>query len=477
MNEQRIRAPELPADLEWFNTDNPVKLADQRGMVVLLDFWTYSCINCMHVLADLQFLEEKYREGLTVIGIHSPKFPREQVGGQVQKAINRCHIRHAVANDPSLSMWKQYGIRAWPSIVFIDPEGYAVGVVRGEGRRRQLDTLIAEHLSKAEAAGIRPTAQMRVKTRPEAVATLLFPGKVHATANRIYIADSGHNRIIEATHNGQVRRVFGATGAGLVDGRGEEAAFRNPQGMVRLDDYLYVADTGNHAIRRIELGRGEVHTVAGTGRQGRYQGFFYEDPLQAPLNSPWDLAYADGSLYIAMAGQHQIWRLHLINNVIGSFVGSGREEFVDGAAKAAGLAQPMGLALGAGQLFFADAEASAVRSARLPDGEVHSLVGAGLFEFGDQDGPVRRARLQHPMALACDGGAETVWVADTYNNKVKRLDLGGQEIASFGECAGLDEPGGLSLQGTTLWIANTNAHEIRRMDLTTGTCQTVQIHE
>lgn len=474
--EPRVRAPELPATLEWLNTERPVRLAEQRGRVVLLDFWTYCCINCQHVLSDLRYLEDKYGDELLVVGVHSPKFPNERVADQVSKAVDRHHIRHPVANDPSLTLWRQYAIRAWPSIVFIDPEGYAVGVLRGEGRRRQLDELIAKHLEPVADSGVDRQPPVQVLARRAAGQILAFPGKVLATENRVFIADSGHNRIVEARRDGRVARVFGSTGPGFLDGAGADAAFCNPQGMALAKGFLYVADTGNHAIRRIDLRRGEVQTVVGTGRQGRYEGLFYHDPSSAALNSPWDVAFHDGDLYIAMAGQHQIWNLDLAGNVLRRFVGSGREALADGAAEEAALAQPSALAVGDYRLYVADAETSAIRSVRLPDGRVSTLVGTGLFEFGDRDGQGVEARLQHPMGVAYDGRHRCLWIADTYNHKIKRIDIETKVVSSFSP-APLNEPGGVGIWQDELWVADTNHHQVGRLDLISGVWEPLTLYE
>lgn len=472
----RVRAPELPDTLEWLNTDRPVRLAEQRGRVVLLDFWTYCCINCLHVLSDLRFLEDKYGDDLLVIGIHSPKFPNERVADQVRKAISRHHIRHPVAHDPALNLWRQYTIRAWPSIVLIDPEGYAVGVMRGEGRRRQLDGLVAQqlHANTAVRPDSAPAVTVRgVRARGE---MLSFPGKVLATESRIYIADSGQNRIIEARRDGGIARIFGSTVAGFLDGQGEGAAFSNPQGMALQGGYLFVADTGNHALRRIELRTGEVITVAGTGRQGRFDGESTQRPTEAPLSSPWDVAVHDGDVYVAMAGQHQIWNLDLATNTLRRFVGSGREDLIDGGATEATLAQPSGLAVGEFRLYVADAESSAVRSVRLPDGRTSTLVGKGLFEFGDRDGAAAEARLQHPACVAYDPPRRCLWLADTFNHKIKRLDLEANSISSING-GDLNEPGGVSLWRDELWVADTNHHRIARFDIDSGQWERLELYE
>ena len=477
MSDARIRAPELPADLQWFNTSRPLRLEELRGRVVLLDFWTYCCINCMHVLSDLKFLEEKYGERLAVIGLHSPKFPNERVGAQLQKAINRYHIRHPVAHDPRFQVWRSYAIKAWPSILVIDAEGHAVGVMRGEGRRQQLDELIGKLLGEAERKGLQPHGRLPLRMQPEERASLSFPGKVYATEHALYIADTGRNRILETYHDGTIRRVFGSNTAGFLDGNQQEAAFDSPQGMVRVDDFLFVADTGNHAIRRIQLKHGEVETFAGTGEQGRYVGSYFDKPREAPLNSPWDLAYADGVLYVAMAGQHQVWAFQLARRTLEVLAGSGREDLVDGALSSAALAQPSGLAMGEGKLYLADAETSAIRVIDLEPGMVRTLVGKGLFEFGDVDGAGTEARLQHPLGLYLDEARNCLWISDTYNSKIKAMALSSNKVSSMGLSLPLNEPGGLHGVGDSLFVADTNHHRILRIDLKQAQAEILDIHE
>ncbi len=473
----RIRAPELPANLDWFNVSQPLTLAGLRGKVVLLDFWTYCCINCMHVLPDLRYLEKKYPTTLTVIGVHSPKFENERDPTQLQKAINRYHIQHPVANDPAFQVWRAYGIKAWPSVIFIDPEGYVVGVLRGEGRRKQLDELISQHTQSAREKGVLRESKTVLAPRPEPSTTLSFPGKVLVTRASLYIADSGRNRIVETHHDGRIKRVFGGGSAGMLDAQGSEAMFDNPQGMVVVGDFLYVADAGNHAIRRVHLKSGEVMTLAGTGRQGRYVADHFRDPQEAELNSPWDLAYYDGNLYIAMAGQHQIWRINLNHQAIERYAGCGREDIVDGPLESACFAQPSGLAALDERLFVADAETSAVRELEINRHVVSTLVGKGLFDFGDRSGVGREARLQHPLGIAVDPERNALWLADTYNSKIKRVDVRTRQVSTFKIGAQLNEPGGLSRYRNTLFIADTNNHRIVALDLHSRHTEIVNVRE
>lgn len=473
----RIRAPELPDNLDWFNVDQPLTLASQRGKVVLLDFWSYGSINCMHVLPELRYLENKYPDTLTVIGIHSPKFENERAPAQLQKAINRYHVRHPVANDTKFQLWRAYGIKAWPSAIFIDPEGYVVGVLRGEGRRKQLDELISQHIDAAEQKGQLSPVPLALSFQPEPAGTLSFPGKVLAVRNSLYIADSGRNRVLETYHDGKIRRVFGSGTAGMLDGQETAAMFNNPQGMVVAGDFLYIADTGNHAIRRIHLKSGEVMTLAGTGKQGRYVADQFREPLEAELNSPWDLSYYESNLYIAMAGQHQVWRMNLNHLAIDRYAGSGREDIVDGPLDSACFAQPSGLTTLGDRLFVADAETSAVREIEINRGVVSTLVGKGLFDFGDRSGVGREARLQRPLGIAVDEERNALWLADTYNSKIKRIDVRTSQVSTFKIGYKLDEPGGLSLYRDKLFIANTNAHQIVALDLKSRHTEIVNVRE
>lgn len=473
----RIRAPELPDNLEWFNTDQPLTLASQRGKVVILDFWSYCSINCMHLLPDLRYLENKYPETLAVIGVHSPKFENERIPEQLQKAINRLHVRYPVVNDPTFQMWRAYGIKAWPSLIFIDPEGYVVGVLRGEGRRKQLDELISKHLDIAEAKGTLNYSPIPVSLKPEPESMLSFPGKVLATRNSLYIADSGRNRVLETYHEGKVRRIFGSGTAGMLDGVETAAMFDNPQGMVIVGDFLYVADSGNHALRRIHLKSGEVMTLAGTGKQGRYVADSFGEPLEAQLNSPWDLTYHENNLYIAMAGQHQIWSMNLNRLAIDRFAGAGREDITDGPLERSCFAQPSGLTVNDGRLYSVDAESSAVREIELNQGLVKTLVGKGLFDFGDRSGVGREARLQHPLGITMDTDRNVLWVADTYNSKIKRIDVQTNEVSTFKFNFKLNEPGGLSIYRNKLFIANTNEHQIVALDLETRMAEIVDVRE
>ena len=478
------RAPELPASFAWLNTDRPLSFARElKGQVVLLDFWTYCCINCMHVLPDLAYLEKKYEdEPFLVIGVHSAKFTNEGHRQTVRAAISRYEIRHPVIVDEGMKVWSEYAVRSWPTLVLVGPDRRIVGVAAGEGNREALDQAIAQTLAQGRAAGILASAPLRLERERSvrAASGLAFPGKVLADPKngRLFVADSNHSRIVvaslpDASGRSHLIRVIGSGRVGREDGPGDRASFHHPQGVALMGDgTLLVADTENHLIRSVDLESWVVRTVAGTGAQGydRAGGRLGTDQV---LNSPWDLAVEGSTCYIAMAGTHQIWRLDLPMGLCRAFAGSGRENIVDGPVEAAALAQPSGLALMVGDLYFADSEVSAVRKIDLAAERVETLVGRGLFDFGDQDGDFGQARFQHPLGVAAWG--RKVLVADTYNHKIKELDPAAHKVRTLlgdgrpgtgdGGQLGLFEPGGLHVAQDTLYIADTNNHRIVRVAL------------
>jgi sugar lactone lactonase YvrE len=470
LTDPHVRAPEFPAGLTWLNTPHPIALGGLRGKVVLLDFWTFCCINCMHVLPDLAYLEAKYPDALAVIGVHSAKFPNEGVTGQIEKAIARYGIRHPVVNDRDFLVWNQYGAHAWPTFALIDPEGYLVGMASGEGKReildQAIDTLVRHHKTK----GTLKTSPSPEPAFKDARSPFRFPGKLDATPEgRILVGDSGHHRLIlldwdpaAPSKTARIGEMIGSGTAGLVDGPFSSAQFRDPQG-VRFDpndpSLAYVADTGNHAIRKVDFRTRTVMTVAGTGNQG-WALFDRRDARAADLNSPWDLVFLGGTLFIAMAGPHQIIGMDTEGSSIYPIAGTGREDILDGAGDRASLAQPSGLTSDGTFLYFADSETSSIRKlhpgADAASSRVETLVGRGLFEFGNRDGSFGDARLQHPLGVLWDDGI--LLVADTYNHRIRALDLAGRTVVSLTEGQDLDEPGDIKRCGAAYLIANTNGH-------------------
>jgi len=483
-----MNAPEFPRELEWLNTNRPLSLRDLRGKIVLLDFWTYCCIDCMHIIPDLKRLEKRYADELVVIGVHSAKFTTERETANIRQAIARYEIVHPVVNDREMVAWQQYAVRAWPTLVLIDPTGKIIHTMSGGAIFEPLDRLISEAVEEFASSGqlnrkpldLGPVAAVS----PES--PLAFPGKVLAdeASQRLFIADSNHNRIVVVSlADNSVKEVIGTGETGRKDGGFQEAAFNHPQGMALDGDTLYLADTENHAIRAIVFKARKVATIAGTGEQA------WERNIAGPgrstrLSSPWDLVAHEGALYIAMAGPHQIWKLDLKTGYVQPFAGTSREARIDGPLAHAALAQPSGITTDGKKLYFADSEDSSIRSADLDAaGEVETIAGGDLFDYGDVDGAGRQARFQHPLGIVYHEGV--LYVADTYNNKIKRVSPKDRTAETFlgtgkagrqdGETATFYEPGGLAVANGKIYIADTNNHLIRAADLKTRLVETLQI--
>ncbi len=485
-----VNAPDFPAGLDWINTTGPVSMADLRGKIVLLDFWTYGCINCIHIIPDLKRLETEYADQLVIIGVHSAKFENEGQTQNIRYIVHRYEVEHPVVNDNNFEIWQTYGVQAWPTVMLIDPFGKVVGKLSGEqvySRLQPIIDVMAKEYGASGAINPAPLPQWQPELASAEDTLLRFPGKVLAdpAGNRLFISDSNHNRIVVAALDTyEVLDVIGSGDEGLVDGDFVTAQFFRPQGLALVGSTLYVADTENHAIRAVDLDGRTVTTVAGTGEEGL-------DPtasgpgLDVALNSPWDLTANNGKLYIAMAGPHQLWVYDINSGEVGAYAGSGREGLVDGKLSEAALAQPSGIDTDGTVLYFTDPEASAVRTADLnPDGEVKTIVGTGLFDFGDKDGIGDEALLQHALGVTvADDGY--LYVADTYNSKIKRIDPATRESVTFvgtgeeGMVDGTDgvqfyEPGGIDFANGKLYVADTNNNAIRVVDVASKTVSTLE---
>ncbi len=478
---QRIaKAPGLPNVDHWLNTDQPLTLHQLRGQVVLLDFWTYCCINCMHVFEDLKYLENKYADQpFVVIGVHSGKFDQEKDPQNIQAAIERHELAHPVAVDSDYQIWRAYNVRAWPTLVLIDPQGYVVAHYAGEGHRKKLDqainTLLKIHRRKGTLA--EPLSFQQESPTTKNVSKLSFPGKVLADGKhqRLLISDTNNHRIIQTDLNGKIHDIIGEDSPGLNDGSFAKATFNRPHGLATSPDgrWIYVADTNNHALRAVDLQNKNVKTLAGTGEQARR---YNTSGLgnSTPLSSPWDVVLVERKIYIAMAGLHQIWVYDLDTKRVKVFAGTGQESSRDGPARRATFAQPSALVTNGRYLFVADSEASTIRQINLKDGYTTSVAGSNdLFGFGIRDGVGPSARFQHPLGLALHNNF--LYVADTYNNAIRHIDLSNRKVTTWlGEQASslspadkidLYEPGGLSITDNTLYIADTNKHRILSVDL------------
>jgi thiol-disulfide isomerase/thioredoxin len=442
-----VRAPELTGR-GWLNTAAPLTMRDLRGRFVLLDFWTFCCINCLHVLDELRPVEEAYAEELVVVGVHSPKFVHEADPDALVAAVERYAVHHPVLDDPELTTWEAYTARAWPTLVLVDPEGYIVAQYAGEGHAHAIASLLDELVPQHRERGtLQPGDSPYVPPVAEP-SDLRFPASaVPLPDGRVLVADAGHDEVV------------------LLDGAGEVVAriggFREPNGLCLLPAAVaaevgydvVVADTVGHRLAGLTLATGEVRTLAGDGRQ-----WMAGDGTDR-LSSPWDVAWWQDRVWVAMAGVHQLWTFDPATGAVQVAAGTTNEGLLDGPLAEAWFAQTSGLAADGDRLWLADSETSSLRWVG-PDGRVHTAVGTGLFDFGFRDGPADEALLQHPLGVTVlpDG---SVAVADTYNGAVRRFADGALSTIA----TDLAEPSAAYVDGTHLVVVESAAHRLTRVPL------------
>ncbi len=494
--EQELRFPQLPTGVTWFNSP-PLTLESLRDKIIVVDFWTYCCINCLHTLPHLKKLEEKYRgKPVVFLGVHSAKFSNEKNDEQLKKAIERYDIHHPVVNDHEMKLWRSLGVRAWPTLMVIGPHGQCLFSTSGEGKTQEIDLVIEAALKHY---GLKDTPAVENPVLAPSSSNLRFPSKIAICDKhkRLFIADSGHHRILICNLDGKVEEVIGAGEQGFENGSFHKARFHAPQGLAIDNGLLYIADTENHALRCADLDKKSVHTLVGSGQQGYdYKGG--KQGTKQSLSSPWDLVIAAGQLFIAMAGTHQIWVYDFATHIAKNFSGTGQELHLNSdSAFSAAWAQPSGLSFGQAHLFIADSESSSIRALSLKTGQSLTLAGGdpenpyNLFAFGDGEGKAAVACLQHPLAVLWIESSQELIVADTYNHRIKKLDPksgilrnwigsgqsgnrdGNAETAQFSEPSGL----AVSPEKNLLYVADTNNHAIRVVDMTKSTVSTLLIKD
>ncbi|MEU4363377.1 NHL domain-containing thioredoxin family protein [Promicromonospora sp. NPDC023987] len=493
-NLPRVRASEL-VGRGWLNTGGrSVTLSELRGKVVVLDFWTFCCINCLHVLDELRAVEEQHRDELVIIGVHSPKFEHEADPDALAAAVERYEVRHPVLDDPELVTWGAYTARAWPTLVVVDPEGYIVAQMAGEGHGSAIAAIVTDLIAEHAAKGTLHRGSGPYVPPAPASGTLRFPAKALALPNgNLLVADAGHHSLAELAPDGEtlVRRI-GSGERGLVDGGPGAARFSEPNGLAlvpedltaRLGYDVVVADTVNHALRGVRLADGVVVTLAGTGQQFMVGGQENYPGGIVKLSSPWDVEWSPelGAFVVAMAGNHTLWAFDPVareaHGSVRLLAGTMNEGLEDGPGATAWFAQPSGLARAAdGAIWLADSETSALRRVR-PGGdggaETRTAVGQGLFDFGHRDGAADQALLQHPLGVAVlpDG---SVVVADTYNGAVRRYDPGPGEVTTL--ATDLAEPSDVLVEvagsAVHLLVVESAAHRLTRVALPASLAGTV----
>jgi thiol-disulfide isomerase/thioredoxin len=466
---------DFPADAVWLNTDRPLLMSrDLKGCVVLLHFFTRSCIHCLHTLQEIEKLRTRFANApLVIIGVHTNKYGDEPLSG-LQSAIERYDIRHPVVVGPgAAAIWERYEVAMWPTFVLLGADGQLLGAVSGEGHLKLLEHNIDRALQHSRIAGTLATTSIPLQPPAPDTTPLRFPTKILGDQNRIAIVDSGHHRLLVGqldNHTLHITHTIGSGHPGNTDGPFASATFNAPHGAALRGDILFIADTSNHLVRRADLRTRTVTTLLGTGRK-LFDHEAGKSGREQALNSPWDLAVHGNRLYIAQTGQHQIFAMNLMTGATEVAAGTARENLRDGPAHTANLAQPSALALDPAMqtLYFLDAQSSALRALDLKSKTVKTLIGEGLFDFGDIDGPLESARLTNPLGLTFLP-SNPLLLADTFNHKLKRIDLRGARIETIPLCTDLFEPESvlpLDPEAHEILVADTGNHRILRVNTIT----------
>ncbi len=470
-------APEFPASLEWLNLAKPLYMGQLRGRITALVFVNAGSAWCQQRLSDLATLRKRYSEQLHVVAIHVPRFDHERDAKRVIKRLHRTPFEFPIAQDADWVMWQHYGIDAWPTVVLIDGNGQIRDRIVGDTPVRDLDAQISKLRAEEEPRSLNvEPIELRRSREPDL--PLRFPMGIAANQQYVYVVDSGHHRVLECTPAGRIQRQFGSGGPGFIDGPMELAAFQNPQGLCLQRDTLYIADTGNHAIRRIKLSTGDVDTLCGAGRPGQPSQGAVHDPRSVALDTPRGVAVSpSNTVCISTAGDNKIWGYDLGDHTLRLLAGSGALDLIDGEGAAAAFAGPSALSIVQQILYVCDEAGSAVRSVHLRTGQVTTLVGQGAWRFGNIEGSRSNALLQQPQAIALDGGSPLLWIADSGNDQMRTLRLGGGELSTINLPQRLHAPAGLAVVAGVVWISDTDAHAVLRFDPSDGSLRQIPIGE
>ncbi len=464
--------PEFPDSLDWINLNRRPSVADFRGKALLLYFWTAGNQYCHRLLREIRKLENQFEEQLYVIGIHGPRYPCEQQPEIMRKVVNQYHIRHFIANDLHYAYWKLLGAEAWPTLVVVDPEGWIrgarVGINWQQDIARFLDGLLEQ--AAMEDRLVYETRYPDKFAEPDTV--LRFPTDVIQVGKHLYITDTGNNRVLETGLDGNVQRQFGSGNPGHWDGTNQDVGFNSPECLARLGEHIYVSDTHNHSIRRINVLNGEVDTIAGMGKWGQMDAIRYDNPRNVCLNYPTGLAARDSTLYISMTGQNQIWALDLNENVLSLVAGSGMVGRLDGEPLEATFYSPRQLTLVDETLLVSDSENCLIRSIHLLKKKVNTLCGT---EPGQKTGAFSEAALRYPQGMAYDAENELLWLADSANQNLKCLEMPEHHVDIPPGQPGWLCPRGLSVYEGTLWATDSFSHTLVRMDMFGGPAEVFQV--
>ena len=473
---EAVPAPEFPPGLEWLNTTGPLRMSQLLGRVSALAFVNAGSAWCTQTLVDLGHLRNRYPDRLNVVAINVPRFDHEREPRRAGKRLGRHRFQFPIAHDADWTLWQHCGIEAWPTVVLVDVEGRMRERFVGDGQLREIDAAVSRLLGEATPRSLN-AERIEMRRGGEPMLPLRFPSGLALSGNYLYVADSGHHRVLECDLSGRVLRQFGSGGSGFIDGPMELAAFNRPQGLCIERDTLYIADTGNHAVRRVQLRGGDISTVVGAGRSGTPKEGLVADPRMVALDQPRAVSLSAGNLYIATAGDNRVWRFDLGTPGIALVAGSGRLAVVDGKAETVSFAEPTSLASVQQAIYICDAAGSAIRLANARTGQVSTVLGQDAWTHGNTDGARADARMQQPQAIALDPAAPVLWIADSGNDRLRSLRLGGGELTTVELPQRLHAPGGLVVADGVVWIADTDAHAVLRYDTRDGSLKHVPIGE
>ena len=452
---------ELPIDLEWLNAEKQT-LSDHRGRVIALLFWNASSVYSQNALLELSKLQLKFPEMLTAISIHIPKFTAELDNKLIFDAHTRLNAHVLAVNDKNCASWQDYSIESWPTFVLIDCNGMFVDLIIGDMQYKQIESKIADLVLDVSENLSNKSKDMKPNPKNKSFSTLNNPRAILLHNDLIYISDTGNNRILECTIDGHIKRTFGNSLALNMDGIASEAAFNRPVGLCISREHLYVADTGNHAIRRIRLLDGFVDTLLGNGAPGRSDEKVVSDYQDIQFNNPTAISVMQESIVVADSGNNCLWIYNLVNRHFSLLVGSGELGLVDGTGAKAQMAHPLAISGSSNYLYIAEGSSSSIRTVAVPEGRINTLIGHGLFHFGLSDGSKQTASLQYPCDLEIDNKRSLIWIVDSYNRKIRTLDLSNNLLSNSLMTSNFLNPSALTLGEDSVWIADAGSNSIYR---------------
>lgn len=467
-------AYELSAKLDWLNAE-PQRIEAHRGRVVVLLFWSASSVYCHNILHDLAGIQRKWPDAVSVLAIHHPKFNAEQDAKLMAESLTRLDIGFPVANDREWIAWQHYNANSWPFMVLIDGKGWHVADFVGDDQTSAIESRIAAMLESAAPSGPKP-GQLKAKARSKVFSTLNAPSGLAVANGLLYIADAGHHRVLECALDGRIIREFGNGVPLFLDGSAADSSFHRPSALAAHREHIYVADTGNHAVRRLNLLHGSVDTLLGDGRPGLLPAESSVEDAAIRLNNPYGLCIHHDSLIVADSGNNRLGMLNLGNRQFTNLVGGGAFGLLDGVGERARLAHPLGLAGTQNFLYMVEGAASSLRTVAVPEGRVNTLIGHGLFQYGNADGNRQNAAMQHPTGVVVDESRGMAWIADAYNRKVRSFSLNNSQLSTLALMQNLVRPSALALDAESLWIADSAGNNIYRYFFESEYLSRINIH-